>query len=245
MMKTEPCRGFTLVEVLLSTVIAVLVFAAMGSLLVKGFSVWSDATAYWHLAQQSRVARARILSGGEGPGTGILSVSKIYDIDKGEDWSTVKYAVSRINNEFWLRGFVTEASQANQSLFIKDNTTGEESWAIIVGEKGSEYAMPDLSASSFDAELNGDVLTLNYVLRYRAGGRRYEQAQRIMAYLINKDNPGYYVVSTSGDDTADDDGDNGHGNSDGYDPSNPGNSDHGNYDWWDQWWDRWNNGTSQ
>jgi hypothetical protein len=259
--------GFTLVEVLLSTVIAVLVFAAMGAVLGKGFSLWMDGTTHWHLAQQSRVARARMLSGPQGPGTGVLSISQVNAVDRGNDWSTLKYHVSATGDEFWLRGFVTEASQANQSLFIKNNDTGEESWAIIVGQKGNQYAQPDISTSSFDAQLNGDVLTLDYVMRYRRGGRLYEQPQQITAHLVNKNNPGYYVGydedpdGEDGGDDEDDDGepgngnddddgdhDRGHGNDpDGHDEDNPGNgggnpgngNGNGNGNGGDDWWNRW------
>ena len=49
-------RGFTLVETLVAVSISVMIFAAMGSLLVKTVRLWGAGAAQWYLANQARGA---------------------------------------------------------------------------------------------------------------------------------------------------------------------------------------------
>ena len=86
--------GFTLVEMLLSLVISVVVFSAMGVLLARTVNLWVDGAGQWYVATQARAARARILSGGMGPGTGILSIDEIDSIQINPNWCTVTYEVA-------------------------------------------------------------------------------------------------------------------------------------------------------
>ena len=77
-MKRTEKRGFTLVEVMLATVIAVFVFAAMGMVLSKSFSLWLDAMANWRLAQYASLSRQRILHGGSAdPRDGLMSATSV------------------------------------------------------------------------------------------------------------------------------------------------------------------------
>ena len=77
-MKRTGKLGFTLVEVMLATVVSVMVFAAMAMVLSKGFSLWMDAMANWRLAQAACISRERILHGGfADPRDGLLSATNV------------------------------------------------------------------------------------------------------------------------------------------------------------------------
>lgn len=77
-MKRAGKRGFTLVEIMLATVVSVMVFVAMGMVLSKSFSLWLDAMANWRLSQYVRISRERILHGGfADPKDGLMAATNI------------------------------------------------------------------------------------------------------------------------------------------------------------------------
>ncbi len=179
-------KGFTLVEMMMSLVISVVVFSAMGVLLTKTVSLWLDGAGRWYLANQARAARARILSGGMGAGTGMLSLNEITSIKKNPNWCTMKYKVASSSTKYWIRGSVANPASKNRSVFIKSNKGGGKIWLMMVGRKKGPQSEPDVRTDSFDLDLTGRVLTVRYNLTFRTGGRVYEQPQVIRAYLVNE-----------------------------------------------------------
>lgn len=179
-------RGFTLVEVLMATVISVAVFSAMGVLLVKTLRLWGEGAGQFHLASQARSARARILSGGMGPGTGLLSLSEIEQLQINPQWCTMRYKTPGYDEKFWIQGSVNDDAPANKSVFIKSSKGGGQSWLMMVGVKRGSHNIPDVLTSSFDIAQTGRVLRVSYNLRMDFGGRTYEHPQVLQAYLINQ-----------------------------------------------------------
>ena len=73
-------QGFTLVEVLMVSVLAFLVFSALAAAMSSAFHLWSDALARWKLAEVARRTRVIFLDGARNDGiykgTGFLSVDR-------------------------------------------------------------------------------------------------------------------------------------------------------------------------
>ncbi|MBI9021310.1 MAG: prepilin-type N-terminal cleavage/methylation domain-containing protein [Verrucomicrobia bacterium] len=179
-------KGFTLVEMMMALVISTVVFAAMGVLLGKTFSLWMDGAGHWYLANQARAARARILSGPMGAGTGVLSIDGIKSIKTNPNWCTLEYAVASSGEKYWMKGSVENPASKDRSIFFKNNHGGGQTWLMLVGRKRGNHDEPDVKTESFNATLTDKVLSLSYDLKFQTGGRTYERAQRIRAYLVNE-----------------------------------------------------------
>lgn len=186
-MSNPSCRkaGFTLIEVLMSTVISVMVFAAMGSLLVKTMRLWTDGAGSFYLANQARAARARLLSGGLGVGTGLLSINEVTSIKTNPQWCFLDYNAVGLDEKYSVRGSVNDDAPENKSIFVKGSKGAGESWLMMTGAKRGLQDIPDVQAASFGVAGSNKVLNVTYKLSYTAGGRTYEYPQRIQAYLVN------------------------------------------------------------
>ncbi len=178
--------GFTLVELLLSMVISVMVFSAMGVLLVKTLRLWTEGAGQFYLANQARAARARLLSGGMGPGSGLLSINEVTSIQTNPQWCTLDYGAASLDEKFTVRGSVDDDAPANKSVFIKSTKGGGQTWLMMVGIKRGNQNVPDVMATSCNMTYSNEVLSVSYKLSCEAGGKTYEYPQIIQAYLVNK-----------------------------------------------------------
>lgn len=166
--------GFTLVEVLLAVSISVIVFAAMGAVLTKCFSLWQDASAHWRLAQHARIARERILRGGfADPSGGLLCATNI-SITGTSSNPDVGYATAAGDYAVYI-----DADQ----MKLEDQSTTNWSWGV---RSGNASPAPDIEVDSMTAARNGSLLTLAYRLRFSAAGKTFIQPHTIRAYLINE-----------------------------------------------------------
>lgn len=177
--------GFTLVEVLLAVSISVMVFAAMGMLLNRCFSLWKDATAHWRLAQVARISRERILcgvinyvSGTSTNLTGLLSATNIViSLDSG--WQTLSYNRANESNLYMVRGWQGEAADKDIQL-----RKGSSDW--VYGQ-GSGSAAPEVKVDLFTASVTNDIVTISYRLLFSAAGKTFVQPQTISISLLNKE----------------------------------------------------------
>jgi type II secretory pathway pseudopilin PulG len=185
MKENRPTAGFTLVEMLLSVAISVFVFTAMGLLLVKMLYLWGDGAGQWYLAAQARSARARLLSGGLGAGTGLLSIQEIQSIKTNPNWCTLEYEVAGRDEKFWIQGSVDNTAPADKSVFIKGSKGGGQTWLAMVGIKRGQQNLPDVRADRFDAAYSNEMLQVRYILSYSVGGTLWEYPQVIRARLVN------------------------------------------------------------
>ncbi len=185
-------EGFTLVEVMISMAISVMVFAAMGSLLVKTLRLWGEGAGEFHLANQARAARARLMNGGIipdlGPGTGLLSISEVTSIKTNPNWCTLEYQAAALDNKFWIEGSVDNTAPADKSVFIKANKGAGQSWLMMIGIKRGQQNLPDVKATTCNMTYSNKVLSVRYILSYDVAGKTYEYPQIIQAYLINTTN---------------------------------------------------------
>jgi prepilin-type N-terminal cleavage/methylation domain-containing protein len=182
---TQQKGGFTLVEMLMALVVSVSVFMAMNVLLVNVTRLWVNGAGQWYLANQARVARARILSGGMGPGTGVLSMDELTSIKTNPNWCTIAYQTAGSTEKYWIRGSVENPASKDRAIFIKNNHGGEQTWLMMLGRKQSWKDKPEVESLNFDASLSGDVLTLRYDISFQSGGQVFEQPQIIRAHLVN------------------------------------------------------------
>lgn len=173
-------------EVLLSVSISVFVFFAMGTLLVKTLHLWSDGTAEWHLANRARAVRARLMSGPMGPGSGFLSIDEIKSIKTNPQWCTMQYDVAAQNEKYWIRGSIDNEAPADQSMFVKNNKGGGQSWISVSGIKRGSHNRPDVTAMDCLMTLSNTTLHVEYILRCDVAGRTHELSQCIRAYLVNR-----------------------------------------------------------
>jgi prepilin-type N-terminal cleavage/methylation domain-containing protein len=182
--------GFTLVELLLSMVISVMVFSAMGVLLVKMLRLWGEGAGQFHLASSARSARARLMSGGIipdlGPGTGLLSISEVTSIKTNSNWCTLEYQAATLDNKFWIQGSVDNTAPADKSVFIKASKGEGQTWLTMVGIKRGQQNLPDVTAMTFDVVHGDKTLIVSYILSLEFGGKTYECPQIIRAYLVNE-----------------------------------------------------------
>ena len=181
-MNKEMRSGFTLPEVLLASAIAVVVFFALGTLLTRSFSIWYSGMAQWKLAQHARVARIRILDGGFGKGSGMLSATN-HTVVAGGDWKQVNYYPVYSGKEFRCYGWTSSANE----LWLYNNDPGiPATWAYGQSVKDYGDESPDVKIGSFDAELvDADTLEMTYMLRFSAAGRDFEHPQTIRMRLLN------------------------------------------------------------
>jgi prepilin-type N-terminal cleavage/methylation domain-containing protein len=173
-------KGFTLVEVMLAVSLSVMVFAAMGMVLTKCFSLWKDATAQWRLAQYSRIARERILCGGfVDPAGGLLAATNATSTtDAG--WGDLVYAtVAGTGGVVRVRGWVGESD--GKDLLLRQ---GVSDWRYGL-QSGS--SVPEIKADFFTVVVSNDLVTVVYRLRLNAGGKTFVQPHTVRACLVNKE----------------------------------------------------------
>lgn len=190
------CRraGFTLVEVLLASLISVLVFAAMGALLSRSFALWMDGAARWQMAQHVRITRERILRGGFVPAganqplEGLLAAGINVNIVTNSDRLNVGYGSVCTTNDT-LTNYYGICAQSNQLyLYNQNNSTpywsgGFKSWCWAAK---SGAAVPPVTVSGMTATHTNPVLTIKYQVNYSAMGRTFTQPCTIRAHLINE-----------------------------------------------------------
>lgn len=180
-MKQQKNRaGFTIVEMLLATAVSVMVFAAMGLVLTKCFSLWKDATAHWRLAQYTRISRERILSGGfADPSGGLLSATNT-DITVSAGWDYIGYnTVTGTGGLQQIRGW--EGSADDKHIQLKNGTS------LWVYAQSSGLAEPEIKVDSFSAAASNDLVTIAYRLKFSTAGKTFTQLHTIQACLVNKE----------------------------------------------------------
>ncbi len=182
-MKTSSQRkGFTLPEVMMALVISMVVFSAMGVLLSRCFSLWVDAQAHWKLAQHARVTRTRILYGGFGVGTGILSATNLVIAPYGE-WRQLTFNPVSQSGTREVYGWT---GTSPQNIWLK-SSADSPAWAFA--QSVSSYGItetPLVTADDFIASLSNQLLTISYTLNFSAMGKNFEHPQTIQAYLVNE-----------------------------------------------------------
>lgn len=169
-----------MVEMMMAIVISVVVFAALGTLLTRCFSMWLEAEAQWKLAQHARVARIRLLNGGFGVGTGLLSASNV-TTSAYSSWTKVSFEpVGAATYEVY--GW---PGSEQMHLWMK-NPDEDWAWATIVGSHDAGSA-PDVYVNHFKAQVTNDIVRLSYTLNFSAIGRNFELPQVVEAHLVNRD----------------------------------------------------------
>lgn len=173
--------GFTLTEIMIAVTISVFVFAAMGALLGRCFSLWKDAAANWQLAQYSRVSRERILRGGfADPSQGLLSATNAVPYVPGSGWAYLQYR----NQAGGLQRVYGWVGESTQNIWLY-RTPGTPAWTYA---QGSSYPVnPPVTVDSFDLSKSNQLVTITYRVRASAGGKTFTQPHTIQAYLINED----------------------------------------------------------
>jgi len=176
-------RGFTLVELLLATMISVMVFAAMGVLLTRSFTLWMDGTARWRLAQHARVTRSRLLDGGfnvtnrGGAFTGWLSSSGVtFGVSSGEAY--VDYCPIQTAGTFRAYGWTNDAAGKNLRL-QRDSV-----WTLGQNVAASDYAA-SVTVDRFSPRITNGAVVATYRLRLEAMGRTFEQPCTVRAFIVN------------------------------------------------------------
>lgn len=155
--------GFTLVEILLATIVSVMVFSAMGMVLTKSFSLWKDATARWQLSQYARISRERILHGGfADPRGGLLSATNVSVVENSVTYRTVEGSGS------------TQLTVVSNSLQLAQGSN----WV---------NAAQSVGADSLSSVESVNLLQIIYGLSFSAAGQTFTQSNTITAFLINKD----------------------------------------------------------
>ena len=199
--------GFTLVELLLAVSISIMVFAAMGVLITKCFSLWKDATAHWQMAQYSRIAHERILFGGfANPSGGLLSATNAA-VSTNSGWGIVSYeTVSGTGGEKQIKGW---AGEAEQDLLLKQKA--QTAYGLSAAYVSSNSA-PTVKVDSFFSDVTNDLVIIEYRLRLAAAGKTFTQLQTIEASLVNIQTS--YAEEHSEDDDEDYDGDGDHDDDD-------------------------------
>lgn len=186
MMNKKSCSGFTLPEVLLSTVLSVMVFFALGTLLSRSFSIWYSGMAQWKLATHARVTRLRLLDGGFGKGTGLLSATN-HTIKPYGSWEYLEYYPILSGEKYGSYGWVSTNNPENIWLENRDPAV-PATWAYGQSVKNLGNEAPDVKIGGFDAEFVEDnVLELTYTLYFSAGGKTNKQLQTIRTVLLNSE----------------------------------------------------------
>ena len=178
--------GFTLPEVMMAVVVSLIVFAAMGMVLTRCFSLWLDAMAHWKMAQHARISRELILHGAfADPSGGLLSATNI---------SIVSYS-SALNvgyaSEDNFYGVCVYSNITPSRMYLLDQKTiapywdaGWDDWSWGV-KLGNSFPAPEVEVTHMEAALSGDLLTMIYRLQLSAAGKTFTQSQTIRAKLIN------------------------------------------------------------
>jgi type II secretory pathway pseudopilin PulG len=175
--------GFTLVEVLLSAVISVLVFGAMGVLLTRSFTLWMDAMAHWQLAQHAQVARVRLLDGGFGAGSGLLNATRsnlTLSAASGENY--VQYYPLTTNAIFRAYGWAAQDYSSARNIRLRDGGS-----VFVVGQNvASSSYQTNIGVSSFIVNpVSNKVLRINYELYCQVMGKTFTRPCTVRAYIGN------------------------------------------------------------
>jgi len=218
MKQNKNSAGFTFVEMLLAVSISVMVFAALGVLITKCFSLWKDATAHWQMAQYSRIAHERILFGGfANPSGGLLSATNA-TVSSNSGWSAVSYGtVSGTGGEKQVKGWTGEAEQ---NLLLKQ---GEQTAYGLSAAYVASNSAPTVKVDSFYAVVTNDLVIIEYRLRLSAAGKTFTQKQNIQSCLVNIQTS--YAEEHSEEEDDDHDGDGDHDDDD-----HDGDDDHDDHD---------------
>ena len=183
-MNKKTRSGFTLPEVLLAVTLSVMVFAALGTLLSRSFSIWYDGMAQWKLATHARVTRIRLLDGGFGKGTGLLS-STNHTIHTSGGYRYVQYNPVKSGQIYKCFGWTPTITSEDVWLQNEDSAIPVE-WAYGQNVKDWGAEAPDVKVNGFSVELSEDnVLEMSYTLRSTAAGKTFEQPQTIRVVLLN------------------------------------------------------------
>lgn len=175
--------GFTLTEVMIAVTISILVFSAMATLLTRCFSMWLEAQAHWKLAQHARVTRSRILYGGFGTGTGLLSATNVTVSNYGAAWRKIDfYPVTEGGDLFEIYGW-KGTNSAN--VWLSDVANGTWAWAQTVSLSGVSQ-IPLVMAGDFEASVTNQMVTMNYTLKFSAIGKVFELPQTVEVFLVNE-----------------------------------------------------------
>jgi prepilin-type N-terminal cleavage/methylation domain-containing protein len=160
-MKPAGKRGFTLVEIMLATIIAVMVFAAMGMVLNKGFSLWLDSMANWRLSQYARISREHILRGGfADPKDGLMAATNITITSYGGQDCIEYRTLMGTNGVQRIAGW---------------NGSSSKLWL----NQGSSWldAAPTVELDSF--AVNSTNRSITYRLKFSAAGKTFKLSQTI------------------------------------------------------------------
>jgi hypothetical protein len=176
--------GFTLVEILLSAVISVLVFGAMGVLLTRSFTLWMDAMAHWQLAQHAQVARVRLLDGGFGAGSGLLNAtrSNLTIATASSERYVQYYPLVGTGGAYRAQGWAAQNYASPRDIRLR-NASG----TFVVGQNvaASSY-QTNISVCSFAVNpITNKVLWVNYELYYKLMGKTFTRPCTVRAYLNN------------------------------------------------------------
>lgn len=181
-------RGFTLTEIMIAVTISVFVFAAMGMVLSKCFSLWKDASAHWKLAQYARISRERILHGGfANPAGGLLSATNVsivetsFALNVGYATESNFYGVCAYTNIIYPRLYLLD-----QKTIAPYWSGGYDDWrwGMRMDKSGT---IPDVQVTHMIASNQNHLVTIAYRLQFSAGGKIFTQPQTIRAYLINEE----------------------------------------------------------
>jgi len=185
-MKRKKTAGFTLVEVMVASMISIAVFFAMGTILVKGFSLWRDGASRWYLAQRARVARVRLLNFGYNAGSGMLASSNIV-VGTDGSWVIIDYTPQ--DSHETIRFYGGKATSGQRDPYFRRPTNPKKYWFLEYAKK-KWVEKPSVKTSDFSAhvDMTNEVLTISYNLHYKNGGKKYVQPQTIKAYLVNLNN---------------------------------------------------------
>jgi len=176
-------RGFTLTEVMISVVLSIMVFAALGMLLTRCFSLWVDGQANWNLAQHARVTRSRLLNGAFGVGTGVINGSNVTvqaGTDEWEGWQSVRFEL--VDQAEYYQIY---ASPGANQMNICIEKEGEPEVALAQEVRYRSGGDPLVKVNNFGASVTNKHLTMTYTLNFSAMGKNFELPQIIEAYLVN------------------------------------------------------------
>ena len=163
----------------MALVISIMVFSALGVLMSRSFALWLDAQANWKLSQHARVARTRLLYGGFGVGTGILSSTNIVVQEDG-GWATITFDPIEEGGQCVAYGW--QGSSQQNIWILRD---GKWVWAQTVSAYNVSE-QPTVLVNEFTASVFNRTLTINYTLNFSAMGKNFELPQEIHAHLINE-----------------------------------------------------------
>ncbi len=172
---------------MLAVAISVFVFAGMGVLLNRAFSLWMEGAARWKLAQHTRIARERILRGGfNNPSEGLLRATDISIVEINNALN-VAYATE---TDFY--GICAYTNIFSPRMYLVDQNTispywsgGYNRWRWAV-RNANNMPIPDTEVTHMTAEHTTPVVSLTYRMRYSALGRTFTQPCTIRAHLINE-----------------------------------------------------------